>query len=154
MGKLRKIWRGIRNFLSKLWDKIKKFVAIALIVLSVALPIFASLTLPASLGWLSALGASAAHSTVHWVAYAALGVGLAYTIDDESASGFISDIGEGMSDVTAEVASVVGAGVGALAESSGLTTMLLVGGGLALAYVVMANGKEEDYQDGGTTNEF
>jgi hypothetical protein len=132
MSFLSDLWSKIKRALSKLWKKLKPWLAVIILVVAICLPVLAPFMLaiqwPAYLGWMATLVSAAAASPIY---FAVAGIALAVMVDDEAVSEEVNSTLEVIGDAAVAAANTVGSAAG-----SGLSGFLsqagpLVIGGLA-----------------------
>lgn len=107
---------------------IKRIFAIILMIIAIVCFILATIV---SLGFTLPILAAVSAST--WVAIGCLSVALAYIVDADTASRYMSKVSHAVTDVARGVGNAVGAGIRGLVSGSGLMTFIcFIGGGYLL----------------------
>lgn len=105
------------KFLKKLWAKLRKWLAILLVILAVVFLIWGLLIYVGALAATSITiaGVSVGITTASAVAIGAIALSGAFLVDDEAAQGAVDKVGGAVGSAAGAVGSVVGDAVGGLA---------------------------------------
>lgn len=131
----KKLFGWLIKFLKKIWAKLRKFLAILLVILAVVFLVWGLLIYVGALAATSVVvgGVTVGITTASAVAIGAVALSGAFLVDDDAAQSAVDKVGGAVGDAAGAVGGVVGDAVGGLA--GGLFSspwVWLVGGGLLL----------------------
>lgn len=130
----KKIFKGIKNFLKKVWDKIRRIIAIVFVVLAVVFLIWGLLIYVGALAAssITIVGISIGITTASAVALGAIALSGAFLVDSETAKDAVDKVGGAVGDAAQAVGTVIGKAASGAAAGLLSSPWIWVIGGVAL----------------------